>query len=170
MGSCVAWLYRLWCLGLGGAANSPLVKVSKDPSSQRAGLLPLAGPSLSCQCPGSLQPSPCVPKHPLSWLQPLGADALAQQRASAEMPRGSLEEGKLWVQSGTFGKQQLLFHSPLLARGWKQPSLSRVNLCLPLTGTVPKRCNPDPDWGVDPFGNSPTVWWCKAWPPSGDLP
>lgn len=59
--------------------KSSLVKVSKDPSSQRAGLLPLASSSPSCQCPGSLQPFPCVPKHPLSW-----SGALAQQRASAE--------------------------------------------------------------------------------------
>lgn len=105
--------------------KSSLVKVSKDPSSQRAGLLPLASSSPSCQCPGSLQPFLCVPKHPLSW-----SGALAQQRASAEISRGSLEEGKLQVQSGTFGKQQLLFDSPLLAWGWQQPSLSRVDLCL----------------------------------------
>lgn len=118
--SCIAWLYILWCLGLGEASNSSLVKVNKNPSSQRAGLLPLVSPSLSCQCPGSLQPFLCVPEHPLSW---------PQQRASAEMSRGSLEERKLWVQSGTFGKQQFLFSSPLLARGSNHPSPKSICAC-----------------------------------------
>lgn len=141
---------------MGGASISSLVKVNKNPqnpNSQRAGLLPLLSPSLSCQCPGSLQPLLCVPKHPLPW---------SQHRTSAEMSRGSLEEGKLRVQSGTFGKQQFLFRTPLLACGWKQPSLSKVNLCLPPMGMAPKHCNPDPDWGVDPFGSSPMAP-CELW-------
>lgn len=72
MGSCTVWLYGLWSLGLGEASNSSLVKVNKNPknpNSQRAGLLPLASPSFSCQCPGSPQPFLSVPKHPLPWSQ-----------------------------------------------------------------------------------------------------
>lgn len=34
MGFCIAWLYGLWCLGLGGASNSSLVKVNENPSSR----------------------------------------------------------------------------------------------------------------------------------------